>query len=78
MHETRVNKVSRRFYIDHADDHAVVRSVPVVLEVAPRPPITSQPTSELPASQSSNERGHEHRLSKLVHSKVLRPRRKRA
>ena len=78
MQETRVNKVSRRFYIDHADDHAVVRSVPVVLEVALRPQITNQSPSELPASPSSNERGHERRLSKLVHSKVLRPRRKRA
>ena len=75
MHETRVNKVSRRFYIDHADDHAVVRSVPVVLEVAPRTQVANPAAPEI---LTTSNPGHEHRLSKLVHSAVRRPRRKRA
>ena len=77
MQETRVNKVSRRFYIDHADDHAVVRSVPVAIEVIPRPQPIKTAGAEGP---TPNEHTNEHRLSKLVHSAVRRPRslRKRA
>ena len=77
MQETRVNKVSRRFYIDHADDHAIIRSVPVAIEVIPRSQLIKSVT---PDASTSSEHTGEHRLSKLVHSAVQRPRalRKRA
>jgi hypothetical protein len=77
MQETRVNKVSRRFYIDHADDHAVVRSVPVAIEVIPRAQSIKTAGTDKP---TPIEQTGEHRLSKLVHSAVRRPRalRKRA
>lgn len=71
MQETRISKVSRRFYIDHDDDHAVVRSVPVAVEIVARPKITAPTTPEQPAPQQNS---HERRLSKLMHSAVRVPR----
>ncbi|MEJ7839168.1 MAG: hypothetical protein WKF81_10140 [Thermomicrobiales bacterium] len=73
MQETRISKVSRRFYIDHADDHAVIRSVPVAVEVAIRP----QQVHPVPTDATvSQEMSHERKLSKLMHSaaRVPRPR----
>jgi hypothetical protein len=55
MQETRINKVSRRFYIDHADDHAVVRAVPVHLERKPKPEIVA-PAAQ-PAVTPAKHRG---------------------
>ena len=75
MHETRVNKVSRRFYIDHADDHAVVRSVPVAIDVKARP---DTPKSMITESPAADEKTGESRISKIVHSAVRRPLRKHA
>jgi hypothetical protein len=71
MQETRVNKVSRRFYIDHADDHAVIRSVEVAKDVQPRLTSNSPQVSD---SNSTSEVSRERRLSKLVNSTVRRPR----
>jgi hypothetical protein len=70
MQETRVNKVSRRFYIDHADDHAVVRTVPVIKEVRPAAATAPAPQTEPVAP------ARERRLSKLVPAAVRRPLRK--
>jgi hypothetical protein len=71
MQETRVNKVSRRFYIDHAGDHAVIRPVDVAKDVKPRP--VSQPAVAAGSKGTANS-ARERRLSRLVNSTMRRPR----
>jgi hypothetical protein len=74
MQETQTNKISRRFYIDHADnDQAIVRSVPVVVDRIARP-ASHQITPPEPnvISTATGER----RFSRLMHTAVRRTQRK--
>jgi hypothetical protein len=71
MQETRVNKVSRRFYIDHAGDHAVIRPVDVAKDVQPRP---APKPAVVAGSKAKANPARERRLSKLVSSTMRRPR----
>lgn len=72
MQETRVNKVSRRFYIDHADDHAVVRAVPVIRELKPR----QEAAPSAPATNESTNPRAPRGLGKLATIATRRPHRK--
>lgn len=73
MQATRTSKVSRRFYIDHADDHAVIRAVPVAVGHSSRPSTHQTAIAEQTGTSTpTNER----RLSRLVQTAIRRSHRK--